>query len=75
MRAFKRSEKHVPIGRYAFAFCLLQAFAGAYGVFLVTDLKSALFKADTEIEHGRNAIDAAREVRSQDLHIGFGNDF
>lgn len=41
----------------------MQAFTGAHGVFLVTDFyRGAGGKADTEIEQGKNAVDAAHQA-------------
>lgn len=42
----------------------LQAFAGAYGVFLVTE--AGFSGPEDEIQQGKNAADAAKEVR----HVG-----
>lgn len=45
--------------------CATQAFEGVDIVFLVTDFQGgAGHSADTEIMHGKNGIDAAKEVDS-----------
>lgn len=38
----------------------MQAFAGAYGVFLVTE--AGFSSPEEEVQQGRNAADAAKEV-------------
>lgn len=42
---------------------LIKAFEGAAGAFIVTDFwGGAGLKAETELQHGRNAVDAAKEA-------------
>ena len=54
-----------PGGTYClnpFGFCFIQAFAGAHGVFLVTE--AGFGNPEAEVQQGKNAADAAKEVRN-----------
>jgi hypothetical protein len=49
------------------AITMSQAFTGADELFLVTDIKSADQSYDGELQQGKNAVDAAKEVISEQI--------
>lgn len=67
-KALKKRNVDVVTANLSDKESLVKAFTGAHGVFLVTDFaKGAGGKAETEIQHGKNAVDAAQQASVKHL--------
>ncbi len=53
---------HAMLAKEASNSCGTQAFQGATGLFLLTDFYGCNCNPELELQHGKDAVDAAKEV-------------